>query len=501
MSVVLLGGLDNYLIKVAHGLIERGVSVTHFLDRYQWPASRQGGLGRINSIDARQFTVPEQIMQLNQNTGPLLSAALLQNFAKAELVWLAVSDRYTQTMSVTQRRRLFRALLEYFYRWVSQEKVQAIIFPNVPHAGWNNVLYFVAKHLEITTLILEPTRLNDRVMLWDDYEHVDKVPPDFFPAATASDMQAHINADLLAELITDSSWMTVSDDINKNALKKSTSLGEIASLVRALVRGAVHQQRPRDLLFDKPWGFWAAHWRRYLLQRRARHLRSLYDQLAITNVPSKPYILFFLNYQPEKTTTPMGGVFEDQLLAIRLLASAVPAGWQVLVKEHPRQFSAHADASIFRSAAFYAELAAMPHVHLVGLTLPTEPLLKNCQATATGTGSIGWQGLLQGKPTLNFGRSWYAACRSCYVISSRADVSVALQTIQEKGSSVVELDVLKFLAHEQAQFIIGGNGDRYVERSKRSPDQLAASLADAIAARLKPPVQSPAVVSGVRISV
>lgn len=480
----MLGGLDDYLIKVAQGLVGRGIPVTHFLDRHQKPASWQGVLKNVASIDGRQFTNPQQILRLNKGREPILDAQLLESFGKAERVWLAVSDRYTQTLSVMARKRLFRELLEYLYRWVQEEKIQVIIFPNVPHAGWNNVLYFVAKHFNITTLILEPTRLNDRVMLWDDYEQVNKVPADFLPEASPQVVRQHVEPSILQEISVESSWMAVSDDINRDSLRQASPLGEITSLVRALIMGTIRRQRPLDLLYDEPWSWWAAHWRRYLLQHRTRRLRAIYENLASTDVPKQPYVLFFLNYQPEKTTTPMGGVFDDQFLAARLLAAALPAGWQLLVKEHPRQFSAHVDAAPFRSVAFYQELIALPGVQLVPPNASTPELLRDCAATATVTGSIGWQGLLAGKPTLNFGRSWYGACRSCYVISSLSDMKTALTEIQHKDAGAIELDVLKFLAYERTQFIIGGNGDRYVAQSKRSPQELADSLTEAITQRI-----------------
>lgn len=490
MSVVLIGGLDDYLTAVARGLVERGVPVTHLLDRYQYPASRQGVLAAVTSIDARQFTAPARIQALNHGHEPVLDAALMAAFSRAELAWLSVSDRYTQRLSVLERRRLFRELLEYFYRWLKRGAVTAIVFPNVPHAGWNNVLYFVAKHFTITTLILEPTRLNDRVMLWDDYETVRKVPAEYLAGAAPALVRQHIDAAVLAELTTDSSWMVVSDDINRESLQRSRPVGELVTLIRALARGALQRHRPPDLLFDPPWPWFTAHWRRYQLQRRVRQLQTQYERVARAEIGTTPYVLFFLNYQPEKTTTPMGGVFEDQLLAARLLAAALPVGWRLLVKEHPRQFGAHVDASPFRSPQFYDVIAQLPRTQLVAMHTPTASLLAGCAATATVTGSIGWQGLLAGKPTLNFGRSWYAACRSCYVVSSVTEIRTALAEVQRKDPTAVERDVLTFLAYERAAFIIGGNGDRYVARSSRPPAQLAESLADAIAQCIHRSLQS-----------
>lgn len=485
MSIVLVGGLDNYLIEVAKKLVERGVPLGYFLDRYQRPASRQGILASVASIDARQFIDPDRIRHLNKERPSALSKSLAEEFIKAEQVFLAVSDRYTNTLSVLERRRLFRELLDYFYGWIQERAVEAIIFPNVPHAGWNNVLYFVAKHFSIPTIILEATRVSDRVMLWDNYESVRKVPGEFMNNASVEVIRSHIETAVLASLADESSWMTVSEDINKQALAGSTPGGELIALLRALAWGVLRRRRLVNLLYDPHWNLWQAHWRRFLLQRRVRRQRAVYESLSREALPKEPYILFFLNYQPEKTTTPMGGIFDDQLLAVRLLSQALPASLKILVKEHPRQFRAHVDASLFRSSRFYRELAAIGGVSLVSPTASTQTLLHGCQATATVTGSIGWQGLLAGKPTFNFGRSWYAACRSCYIVGSVGDIVNAWQEIQQKDAAGVELDVLKFLAFARSELILGCNGDRYVACSKRSQEELADGLAAALAAKVQ----------------
>ena len=479
-----MGGLDDYLIAVAREMVERGVPVTHFLDRFQRSASQVGILARVTSIDASQFMRPKEIIKLNEGREPALDSALINQFARPELVWLSVTDRYTQVLNVADRRKLFRELLEYFYRWLPENSIRTIVFPNVPHAGWNNVLYFVAKYLGITTIILEATRIPDRVVLWEDYEHVDKVPSDFLDGVEVNVIRRQIDPGLLGEFATDSLGMELSDEINRDALQLSRPVGEIIALIQGLARELTRRDRPRDLVFDEPWGWWDAHWRRYHLRRCARRRRLVYENLANRSVPSNPYVLFFLNYQPEKTTTPMGGVFDDQLLAVRLLSKGLPDGWKVLVKEHPRQFGAHVDAAPYRSVEFYRELAKIPKVQLVPALSKTSTLLDRCIATATITGSIGWQGLLAGKPTINFGRSWYAACASCYMVSSIPEIQVALADMDRKDVATVELDVLKFLAYLQSEFIIGSNATRYARLSGRPFEELVDGLSEALAQRI-----------------
>jgi hypothetical protein len=63
-------------------------------------------------------------------------------------------------------------------------------------------------------------------------------------------------------------------------------------------------------------------------------------------------------------------------------------------------------------------------------------------------------------------------------------VRLALNNIIKRDPIVVELDVLKFLAYLQSEFIIGSNATRYAKISSRSFDELVDGLSDALAQRI-----------------
>ena len=69
-------------------------------------------------------------------------------------------------------------------------------------------------------------------------------------------------------------------------------------------------------------------------RRWRRRLKKTYDRLCSDPDLSQPYIYVALHYQPEQTTSPSGGVYVHQDLMVGLLASHLPSGWKIYVKEH-----------------------------------------------------------------------------------------------------------------------------------------------------------------------
>jgi hypothetical protein len=205
----------------------------------------------------------------------------------------------------------------------------------------------------------------------------------------------------------------------------------------------------------------------YPLSEKARALRrfsSVYESLA-SPVPRKPYVLVALHYQPERTTNPEGGVFDDQLLLIRLLAANVPPEWTVCVKEHSSQFRHVLSGQHHRSVEFYKGIAELSNVQLLPLTVLGAEVMMGAQAVATVTGTIGFEAVLKRKPVLIFGAAWYAGCPNVYSVGNSVELTKALTEIRLKEVSGGDWDreVDAFLAELVSQCYSG-----FIHHSGRS---------------------------------
>lgn len=183
------------------------------------------------------------------------------------------------------------------------------------------------------------------------------------------------------------------------------------------------------LLFRSPTSFRETVGRRFIVWR----LQSLYNALLHQDIDlSCPYIYVALHQQPENSTSPEGGLFVDQFLAILLLSKSLPTGWQIYVKEHPSQFiPQYGGNRSSRPKHFYSDVAALPYVKLIPVSFPSLTLIDHAKAVATVTGTIGWEAVVRGKPALTFGFPWYRGCEGVFYTPTQKSCQEALTQIAD----------------------------------------------------------------------
>lgn len=133
-----------------------------------------------------------------------------------------------------------------------------------------------------------------------------------------------------------------------------------------------------------------------------------YEKLALPSWPAKPYVIFFLHYQPERSTLPEGYGFAQQLLAVQALRTAMPASWELLVKEHPATFRATCSWRE-RSRFFYTQLTTEANASLISVKCDTYQLIDNARVVATVTGTVGFEAYIRGRKSVAFGSGAFHA--------------------------------------------------------------------------------------------
>jgi hypothetical protein len=146
-------------------------------------------------------------------------------------------------------------------------------------------------------------------------------------------------------------------------------------------------------------------------------------------LPTEPYVIYFMHYQPERTSLPEGLQFAQQWMAIRLLSMALPKGWTLLVREHPSTWFLPLDVTV-RTVDLYGQIAKLGNTRICSMDLDTFHLIDGCRAASTLTGSVGFQALLRDKPVIAFGLPPYKDHPACFSAQSLPQLIQAFEVIQ-----------------------------------------------------------------------
>jgi hypothetical protein len=164
-----------------------------------------------------------------------------------------------------------------------------------------------------------------------------------------------------------------------------------------------------------------------------------YNKFALKKVDfNKNYVYFPLQWQPELTTSTLGGIYKDQLLAIERIRDLIPDEWEIYVKENPKQLGQ------YRDKYFFKRLFKIPNVKYIAKEVNTYDLLKNCRFSATVTGTVGWESITGGKPTLIFGKAWYETLPGVVKYSNTLNLDTILNTkidhkeLEEKFNKLID---------------------------------------------------------------
>ena len=409
-------------------------------------------------------------------TWPLatLEPALLTALAPIESIALHMMDRMDLAsggaFTHDQRRRHYHQLLRYWLGALDALNPEVLVFSISPHVVFDYVLFAVARHRGLTTVMFERLGLPGWVFPIGDFEQGSDTlrhQLEQMPVAKADDLTP-----IFQKWFVDSTRGSASVPANFQKKLERYSL-EGRAAVPSLTRAVAYELKRAINLWRK-YGFApmrnsylrSAHYphgraawgetlrariRGLLLKRR---LTRVHDHRCSQPIAGQDYVFFALHYQPERATVPLGGVFGDQLLIVDFLASALPQGWKLYVKEHPWQLQPFGWGEMQRTEAFYDDVLRHPNVILLPRDIDTSDMVKGARTAATVTGSVGWEALCSGIPVLLFGAAWYRDCPGVFAMRSIADAQTAFQKIAD-GYKVDLAGVAAFV-HALSQVCVPG---------------------------------------------
>ena len=122
-----------------------------------------------------------------------------------------------------------------------------------------------------------------------------------------------------------------------------------------------------------------------------------------------PYVIYFMHYQPERTSIPEANDFSSQYKAVAYLRSCLPENINIIIKEHPDTYR-NMFSKKFKSLESYKNLLNIKSVFFADMNLDTFELIDNSLIVSTLTGHVSLEALCRFKKVIYFGNSIYNDC-------------------------------------------------------------------------------------------
>lgn len=384
--------------------------------------------------DSWKGNFPQEIT--DQNHLDYIDVDFLRDYASFELQAIKMMDRMDPNMysfNFSERQRHFRNYIRYWGACIKQLEPDMVISAVVPHRVYDYALYLQCKFHNIPYITFRETAFNGRIIPLIDVAAT--------PEGVYDDYISIVNTNLSVSELKNQ----LSPEIKERYEKVLKDYDE--AIPQYMKQHVVdHGKRTglfslaltffRDMFYDKKERYWgeSGYIRKgvptYLKERNKsiensyvnliklslqhlstnRYKKSLkkhYISLVTEPDFSEKYVIMNFHYQPEMTSCPSGDIFVDQQLCVEALLKNLPEDYYVYVKEHPAQFYSHQEGHTSRIKDFYTDLSRNKRVKLISPTVNSFDLTKNSKAVATVTGTVGWEAMAMGKPSIIFGLSWF----------------------------------------------------------------------------------------------
>ena len=289
----------------------------------------------------------------------------------------------------------FNIWYRFCYGYLLKEKIDLLIIMVYPHGGFDNILYSVAKELNIKTIILmQESEIETNLPIITYCFDIDN------DACNYIDMIENVrNVNLLIEnkFEKDLHYMR---NVKVYSHKFLISRKKIVKIIKYLIEyGLIKNSKLQKIVGKNIFHQFYTEYRKSFL---ANNYLVHYKQNEVCVDYDKKYVYFPLHFQPELTTSVYGEkYYSDQLLALEKLNDLIPEDWIIYIKDHRIQ------TEYQRPDSFFKRLQFIKKVKLVSKNENTYNLMKHAQFVSTISGTAAYESVCGGKPALIFGKIWW----------------------------------------------------------------------------------------------
>lgn len=264
------------------------------------------------------------------------------------------------------------------------KSLDVIVFSNFPHQGVDSVIKNCAKHYNKKLLFYSPSIFKNYCYLIEGEER------NFKNLLPNKEQRSPLKDDF------DSSSIQKLYYMEKNYFQKKN--GFISKLKTFNYLKKFNKTYPFRILFE-----------RILVSFLHKGYRNINWLNSLKQSKNKLKIYFPLHLQPELSTSNFGGIYYDQIYALKKLCDALDKSDIpniIYVKENPKQ------SQINR--IFLNLFKDKSNIEFISRDVSSSDLINNCDFVYTISGTAGWEAIKSGKKCLLLGHCWYETAPGVY---------------------------------------------------------------------------------------
>jgi hypothetical protein len=345
-----------------------------------------------------------------------------------ERIPLRISSKLEDHYLLTMEHLLF------WNSFLDSQSIDVAIFSDVPHEGYDNILYELCKIKGIKTILYRSLFKTNRFFVIDDYKDMTKTVAE--KLIICKEKFARLDeTEILLSPSVDDFYNALKQENKKSSLfREETSrsnefryrFGETNLFL--FIRNICCKQQKSTSKKESLLSLYA-HIRNYafiLKKRRAtKQFVRQYDELSEMPSVHEKYVYYALHLLPECAVAPLGGLFSDQYLAIKMLSYCIPQDWKLYIKIHPAQ------VDMLMSIDEIKKYKQLKNVRIIAENANQYELIRNSMAVSTLTGEIAVEALFLDKPSIIFGYTYYSASPLAFTVGTEEELRIAMRKIQD----------------------------------------------------------------------
>ena len=408
-------------------------------------------IGKVEEYDVFQFETELEKIWNDIDISPTVLRSLQDKYPNFDFMRALYSERefnyyplYFSADPVSREHQLKYLVgsFEVFNQWLDEYEIKYIVSELIIGLA-DGVLREVAEHKGIEYLSVRQSKMISGVVITNSYydepigiqNYYKKYLTEEIPENVKEMAISHIRE--LNKKIEHPSYMELTKkplkitpfNVAKSLTKGALGLGRTKSVTALTIRKHERLEAYKTI------------WHRLI---NLYHMRINYKHWFDKQLhEDDKYIIYPLHYEPEASTLVRAFHFSDQLALIKMIAKVLPLDVVLVVKEHSGNRG-------YRNPEFYKELSYMPNVVLRPPEYNVTKLLSKCMCVITLTGRMGWEAIVNNKPVITMGRSFWSSFDGVHNVQSWKELSSTIIKIHKSSINSEQFDENKLLAFASA---------------------------------------------------